>query len=61
VRREAAARLGLPCALELGVQSEFPEPPVRINTDLQDPAALAWDEAAAWDEFVAFYAGRGSA
>jgi hypothetical protein len=25
------ARLGLPCALELGEQREFPEPPVRIN------------------------------
>jgi len=56
VRREAAVRLGLPCALELGEQREFSEPPVRINTDLCDPAALGWDEAAAWDEFVAYYA-----
>jgi UDP-glucose 4-epimerase len=24
VRREAAARLGLPCRLELGMQTEFP-------------------------------------
>jgi UDP-glucose 4-epimerase len=58
LRREAAARLDLPCALELGAQSEFPEPPVRINTDLQDPVALGWDEAAAWDAFIAFYAER---
>ncbi len=56
VRREAAARLGLPCALELGEQREFPEPPVRINTDLCDAATLEWNEAAAWDEFVAYYA-----
>jgi UDP-glucose 4-epimerase len=56
VRRETAARLGLPCALDLSEQTEFPEPPVRINTDLCDPAALGWDEATAWDEFVAYYA-----
>jgi len=56
VRREAAVRLGHPCALELAEQTEFPEPPVRINTDLCDPAALGWDEAIAWDEFVAYYA-----
>lgn len=55
VRHEAAVRLGLPCGLELGEQSEFPEPAVRINTDLQDPAALGWSEAQAWDDFVAFY------
>src|SRR5215813_2671190 len=33
VRREAEGRLGRPCALEFGVQTEFTEPPVRINTD----------------------------
>jgi nucleoside-diphosphate-sugar epimerase len=55
VRRETAARLGLPCALELGEQREFPEPPVRINTDLLDAAALGWDESAAWDGFVECY------
>ena len=56
VRREAAARLGLPCALELGAQTEFPEPPARINTDLLDTVALGWSEAEAWDEFVTYYA-----
>ena len=55
VRREAAARLRLPCGLELGTQTEFPEPPVRINTDLCDTAALGWSEAQAWDDFVRFY------
>jgi len=55
VRREAASRLGVPCALELGEQTEFSEPAVRINTDLLDPATLGWNEAAAWDEFVAYY------
>jgi UDP-glucose 4-epimerase len=55
VRREAAARLGLPCALELGAQSEFSEPPVRINTDLPDTKALGLSEAQACDELVAYY------
>lgn len=57
VRREVAARTGLPCALELAEQTDFSEPRVRINTDLLDPAALAWNESAAWDGFVAYYAG----
>jgi UDP-glucose 4-epimerase len=55
VRREAAARLGLPCALELGVQTEFPEPPVRINTDLLETEAPT--ETQAWDAFVKCYTG----
>ena len=41
------------------MQTEFPEPPVRINTDLCDVAALAWSETQAWDEFVAYYAPGG--
>jgi len=55
MRREAETRLGLPCRLELGVQTEFPEPPVRINTDFLDAEALGWSEAQAWDEFAAYY------
>lgn len=55
VRCEVAARLGISCELELAIQTEFPEPPVRINTDLLEPAALGWSEAAAWDAFVEFY------
>jgi nucleoside-diphosphate-sugar epimerase len=56
VRREATARLGRPCALELGAQTEFPEPPARINADLLDTVALGWNQAEAWDEFVTYYA-----
>jgi UDP-glucose 4-epimerase len=56
VRREAESRLARPCRLEFGTQSEFPEPPVRINTDLLDPATLGWRETQAWDEFVTYYA-----
>jgi hypothetical protein len=44
VRDEGAAHLGLPCRLGLGVQSEFPEPPVHINTELLDWEALGWNQ-----------------
>jgi len=52
---EMRQRLGLPCAVELKRQTEFPEPRVRINTDIPDAGALGWDEAAAWDEMAAWY------
>jgi UDP-glucose 4-epimerase len=58
VRREAAARLGLPCALELAAQSAFAEPAVRINTELLDGDRLGWDETRAWDAFVRYYRER---
>jgi nucleoside-diphosphate-sugar epimerase len=61
LRDEAAARLALPCALEFGTQTEFPEPPVRINTDLLDAEQLGWGEAQAWDELVQYYQGAASA
>ena len=44
VRREAAARLGLPCRVELGMQAEFPGPAVRINTDHVNPERLQWSD-----------------
>ena len=44
-----------PCRLELGAQTEFPEPPVRINADLLDADQLGWSEAEAWDTFVNYY------
>ncbi|MFP4144265.1 MAG: NAD-dependent epimerase/dehydratase family protein [Phycisphaeraceae bacterium] len=48
-------RLDLPCELDLAHQSEFPEPKVRINTDLASAADPDWDEDAAWDEMAAYY------
>lgn len=53
--REMRDRLGLACGLELARQTDFPEPPMRINTD---PAVLyvsGWDEPAAWDEVAEGY------
>jgi hypothetical protein len=48
-------RLGLPCPVELKKQIDFPEPRVRINTDLPDVNALGWDESAAWDAMACYY------
>jgi nucleoside-diphosphate-sugar epimerase len=58
VSREVESRLGRPCKLELGVQTEFPEPPVRINTDLLGAGQLGWSESEAWDAFVGYYASK---
>jgi len=48
-------RLDLPCELDLAHQTEFPEPRVRINTDMPDHQKLDWDETAAWDEVAEYY------
>ena len=53
--QEMRPRLGLPCPVELKKQVEFPEPRVRINTDLLDADALGWDESAAWDDMASYY------
>lgn len=52
---EMRTRLGLPCAVELKTQVDFPEPRVRINTDALDARALGWDEGAAWDGLARHY------
>jgi nucleoside-diphosphate-sugar epimerase len=48
-------RLGIPCPLELCEQEEFPEPRVRINTDVLDADELGWNETEAWDELGEYY------
>ena len=55
VAEELRPRLNLPCQVELKKQAEFPEPRVRINTDVLDPGALGWDESTAWDDYAAYY------
>jgi nucleoside-diphosphate-sugar epimerase len=52
---ELRPRLGLPCPVELKKQTDFPEPRVRINTDVPDAAALGWSEEEAWDELARYY------
>ena len=55
VAAEMRGRLNLPCDLELKRQTEFPEPRVRINTDVPDARQLGWDESAAWDDVARYY------
>lgn len=50
---EMRRRSDLACAVELGEQTDFSEPVVRINTDRIRPAG--WSETAAWDAVANFY------
>jgi UDP-glucose 4-epimerase len=59
--QEMRPRLGLPCVVELKEQVEFPEPRVRINTDIPDFRSLGWDESSAWDEMARYYQRVGTA
>jgi nucleoside-diphosphate-sugar epimerase len=43
-------RLGVECAFELGIQTDFTEPLTRVNTDSAARYVGDWDEAAAWDQ-----------
>ena len=53
--RELGPRLSVATPVAFAVQTEFPEPAVRINTDITDTAALGWDEGAAWDAIADYY------
>jgi UDP-glucose 4-epimerase len=53
--QEMRSRLSMPCLVELKKQIEFPEPRVRINTNVLDADALNWNETVAWDELAAHY------
>ena len=53
--QEMRSRLSMPCLVDLKKQKDFPEPRVRINTDVLDANALGWDESAAWDDLAAYY------
>ena len=53
--QEMRPRLGLPCAVELRKQVDFPEPRVRINTDPADVNVSDWNESDAWDELAKYY------
>ncbi len=50
-------RLGLSCRLELGQQTDFSEPMMRVNVDSAARYVGGWDEAAAWDEAADGYRG----
>lgn len=50
--REIGPRLGLETPLSFGVQTEYQEPRMRVNTDR---VMAGWDEEACWDELAAYY------
>jgi UDP-glucose 4-epimerase len=52
---EMHPRLEIPCELILPEQKEFPEPLVRINTDVVARLFDDWDEKQAWDELAEYY------
>ena len=56
--REIGNRLQIETPIELALQTEFPEPAVRINTMPCDVGALGWSESAAWDDAAEYYAVR---
>lgn len=58
VAREVRSRTGLACTLEIGRQRDFPEPRVRVNTDVLKPSELGWNERLAWDELTSYYQAR---
>jgi UDP-glucose 4-epimerase len=49
------ARLGMACTVELGKQSDFSEPLMRVNVDAADRYVGAWEESLAWDEAAEGY------
>lgn len=55
VSREMAKRLGLPCEVFSGVQTDFSEPPMRVNTEIASLMVPSWSEEQAWDQLVAYY------
>ncbi|TAE23158.1 MAG: NAD(P)-dependent oxidoreductase [Candidatus Kapaibacterium sp.] len=52
---ELRPRLNLPCEFQLGTQTDFSEPMLRVNTDNARLLCPEWSEAQAWDEFAAYY------
>jgi hypothetical protein len=56
VANEVQARTGWPCALDLMTQEDFNEPLERTNNQPAVQALPNWNERAAWDAFVAYYA-----
>jgi len=53
--REMRLRLPMPCELTFAEQKQFPEPKVRINTDLIAHHFNGWNEKQAWDELADYY------
>jgi UDP-glucose 4-epimerase len=51
--RELAPRLKVETPIKFAEQTEFPEPAVRINTDVAN--TVGWGESDAWDAIASYY------
>jgi UDP-glucose 4-epimerase len=51
--RELAPRLKVETPIKFAEQTEFPEPAVRINTDVAN--TVGWGESDAWDAIAGYY------
>lgn len=47
--------LKISCPFNLGRQTQFPEPKMRVNTDPVVALPIQWDEEAAWKELADYY------
>jgi hypothetical protein len=56
--REIRLRLKIEPAVEEARQTDFAEPPIRINTDVVHHIERDWDEHATWDALATYYASR---
>jgi len=61
VASEMSPRLDHDCRVDLAEQTDFPEPRVRVNTDVPDTEELGWNEADAWDSMARWYVDRAAA
>ncbi len=52
---EMRPRTGWACEADFAVQTAFPEPRIRINTNPGRGVVPDWDEAKAWDRIAAYY------
>lgn len=52
---EMRTRLAAPCEFELKTQTAFPEPRIRINSDVPEAELLSFDEAGAWNAIAEYY------
>lgn len=53
--KEMGQRLPFACPVDLQNQTDFPEPRVRINTDVLSPNEHGWEEKTAWDQLAHYY------
>ncbi len=53
--KEMQKRWNVDCEYEVKNQVNFPEPRVRINSDLINTSDYHWDESLAWDDLANFY------